>query len=263
MVLAPCRSRQARSSRLSLTERSDKRQEERAVSKRQREGERCQRHVASDLAMMLFIHPPQSAADSWRSEHNRGVNAEYRSWDEGAAAKYPRAGKRRGASRGMIQDWWMWDPVWQRLYAWVRWACMSDMRETEIQRDRKKVTQDRQKRDEGNGEKERDWEKRQNKCVSLGVTEQSRCIKGNAPPSFLYTHTHLPLHCQHSSKHAFSEQEWAVNGKREGWADRNASEKHVCLFEIQWQDTPFWSLLWFPRQLARAQIEILQTQKPP
>lgn len=32
---------------------------------------------------------------------------------------------------------------------------MSDMRETEIQKDRKKVTQDRQKRDEGNGEKER------------------------------------------------------------------------------------------------------------
>lgn len=51
------------------------------------------------------------------------------------------------------------------------------------------------------------------------------------PPSLpLHTHTptHLPLHCQHSSKHALSESEWAVNGEREGWA-RAKQARSVCV----------------------------------
>ncbi|MEQ2312279.1 hypothetical protein AMECASPLE_029304 [Ameca splendens] len=57
--LLPCRIRQAQSSRLTLTEQSQGRGKERG------ERERYLRHVASELAMMLFKkqHPPQSEAD--------------------------------------------------------------------------------------------------------------------------------------------------------------------------------------------------------
>lgn len=55
--------------------------------KEEGERERYQRCIASDLAMMLLKHPPQSVADSWRSEQNQGVNAEHSSNDGGAAAK--------------------------------------------------------------------------------------------------------------------------------------------------------------------------------
>lgn len=79
------------------------------------------------------------------------------------------------------------------------------------------MTQDRQGWKHKVRKKERDEARDRVNVWAWRVTQQSRCIKGNAPPS-IYTHTRLPLHCQHSSKHAFSESVWSVNGEREGWA---------------------------------------------
>ncbi len=143
----------------------------------------------------------------------------------------------------LLQDWWMWDPVWLRLYAWVTEMSMYVRHEKDRNTERqKKVTQNRQNRDREREQGERKKERQRRDGINVWawrVTEQSRCIKGNAPPSFLYTHTHahrhFPLHCQHSSKHAFSESEWAVNGERgEGWARGRQGRRIYFHFKLNW-----------------------------
>lgn len=117
---------------------------------------------------------------------------------------------------------------------------------TEIRKDeKKKVTQDRQNKD-------KEWRERKNKTerrdrINVWAWESLRrgdALKGNAPPSSLYTHTHknmrarahthLPLHCQHSRKHASSESECAVNGEtEEGWA-RGKQARSICVHFKSW-----------------------------
>lgn len=96
--LLVCRNRQSRSSRLSLTEQSERRGKRVRERKRERGGD--QRHAASDLAMMLLIHPPQSVADSWRSEKNQGVNAGNSSYDGGAVDKIQETEQENSERRG-------------------------------------------------------------------------------------------------------------------------------------------------------------------
>lgn len=75
--------------------------------------------------------------------------------------------------------------------------------------ERREKESDTRQTEQGQGmtrKKEQDREKRQNKCVSLRVTEERRCIKRKCPSLFsLYTHTQKHARtCTHPPPFALS-----------------------------------------------------------